>query len=269
MMPECQPDDCTSDISLGSDDMPGLTERLTTQSSSEDSSEGSAFSDLPDLACDEESSKDCTPPVGRVSGESELERAHSCIAMIIRASMLTDRGANASISAARGFIHHVDNLVWSHGEHLINADTGMCVYPSDEETAAATEDESTTPTEPGEIQATPLSVCVITATDPDDFCEEHWGSLECVGEHPFEDYNKWFNEDDDKYNANVEHDESDFCQGHRFMSKNNRANEKMWVGNHSMGQTNNLRRRFCLHLKITHHIVSTSMLTQENNCGRP
>jgi hypothetical protein len=148
-----------------------------------------------------------------VVGESELERVHHYRAMSIRVSMLTDRGANASISAARGSICHFDDLVWTHGECLIASGAKTFVYPSDEETASATEDESTTPVGPGEIQATPLSVYVITVADPDDFCEEHWGLLEYVGEHPFEDYDEWFNDNINKYNADAEHDESDFCHG--------------------------------------------------------
>jgi hypothetical protein len=200
---------------LGFDDMPGLTEHHMMQPSNEDSSEVSTFSDLPDLACGEEFSIDFIPPDSHMLGESELEQVHCYRAMSIRvrASMLTDRGANTGLPAATRFIHHVDDLVWTHAECLIGTGEGMLVYPSDEETASATEDESTTPAGPGKIQATPLSIYVITATDPDDFCEEHWGLLECTGEHPFKDYDEWFNEDDNDYNADAKHDETDFCRG--------------------------------------------------------
>jgi hypothetical protein len=64
-----------------------------------------------------------------------------------------------------------------------------------------------------EAQDTSGSVYTIVATDPADFCEEHWGSQECAGKHPFDNCDERFNEGTTDCNADEEHDEPDFCQG--------------------------------------------------------
>jgi hypothetical protein len=51
------------------------------------------------------------------------------------------------------------------------------------------------------------------ATDPDDFGDEHWGTVEFAGEHPFEDYDKWFHGEVEGCDTDTDHDESDFCRG--------------------------------------------------------
>jgi hypothetical protein len=65
----------------------------------------------------------------------------------------------------------------------------MLACPSDEETVT-TETNSVGLEELDETQDRPRSVCEVTATGPEDFNEEHWGLMECAGEHPFEDCDK-------------------------------------------------------------------------------
>jgi hypothetical protein len=61
-----------------------------------------------------------------------------------------------------------------------------------------TEDESE---ESMERIVTPRSIYAVTATEPADFFEEYWQTQEYVGDRQFEDYDNWFCEDYNAYDA--------------------------------------------------------------------
>ena len=55
----------------------------------------------------------------------------------------------------------------------------------------------------------PRSIYTVTATEPADFFKEHWQTQECAGERQFEDYDDWFCEDYDAYDADRDDGEND------------------------------------------------------------
>jgi hypothetical protein len=84
--------------------------------------------------------------------------------------------------------------------------------PSDDGTRD-TKDESEASEGANENPGTPRSLHMVVATEPADFFEKYWGMKECVDEHPFEDYDKWFHEGDDTCDADEDGNESDFHRG--------------------------------------------------------
>jgi hypothetical protein len=71
------------------------------------------------------------------------------------------------------------------------------VGDEDDETSD-TENESEVSTERID---TPRSMYAVTATEPADFFKEYWQTQEYAGERQFEDYDDWFCEDYDVYDA--------------------------------------------------------------------
>jgi hypothetical protein len=133
-----------------------------------------------------------------------------------------DSGIHEILSVTDHVARYVDDFVWHQG--MINSDLGQgmvnndrlhegtLMHPSDEETVA-TETNSVGLEELDEIQDRPRSIDEVTATDPDDFNDEHWGMMEFAGEHPFEDYEDWFHGDEESCDADTERDDLDFRQG--------------------------------------------------------
>jgi hypothetical protein len=76
-----------------------------------------------------------------------------------------------------------------------------------------TEDESEVSLE--RIDA-PRSMRTVTATEPADFFEECWQTREYIGEHLFKDYDDWFPEDNDVYDADGDDDADDDDDGSDF-----------------------------------------------------
>lgn len=78
----------------------------------------------------------------------------------------------------------------------------------------ADDDDWTDETE-GESEASaektiaPRSIYIVTATEPADFFEEYWQMQEYAGERQFEDYDDWFCEDYDAYDADRDDGEND------------------------------------------------------------
>ena len=56
---------------------------------------------------------------------------------------------------------------------------------------------------------TPKSTCAVTATEPADFFEEYWQTQEHAGERQFEDYDDWFCEDYNVYDADQDDNADD------------------------------------------------------------
>ena len=55
----------------------------------------------------------------------------------------------------------------------------------------------------------PRSIYTITATEPADFFEEYWQKQEYAGDRQFEDYDNWFCEEHDAYDADRDDGEND------------------------------------------------------------
>ena len=55
----------------------------------------------------------------------------------------------------------------------------------------------------------PKSIYTVMATEPADFFEEYWQTQEYAGERQFEDYDDWFCEDYDAYDADIDDGEND------------------------------------------------------------
>jgi hypothetical protein len=79
------------------------------------------------------------------------------------------------------------------------------VADKDDETSDM-EDESEVSTERID---TPRSIYTVTATEPADFFKEYWQMQEYAGERQFEDYDDWFCEDNDGYDADRDDEAND------------------------------------------------------------
>jgi hypothetical protein len=101
-----------------------------------------------------------------------------------------------NVSAGSHVAHHTDDFIWHQGVTHSGMDQGMLTFPSDEDTAAS-ETSSLDPE---------ISVCQVTAADRDDFHDEDWGTVEFAREHSFEDYDKWFHEEEEECNMDTNHD---------------------------------------------------------------
>ena len=76
----------------------------------------------------------------------------------------------------------------------------------DDDWTDETEDESEAS---AEKTIAPRSIYTITATEPADFFKEYWQTQEYAGERQFEDYDDWFCEDYDAYDADRDDGEND------------------------------------------------------------
>jgi hypothetical protein len=110
-------------------------------------------------------------------------------------------GADVPVPAGSHVVRCLDDFIRPQGMTHGGMDQGMLTYPSDEDTIAS---ETSSP-DPE------VSIYQFTATDRDDFHNKDWGTVEFAGEHPFEDYNEWFHEEEEE--CDTYDDERDFCRG--------------------------------------------------------
>jgi hypothetical protein len=110
------------------------------------------------------------------------------------------REANTSLPVDSTITRYLDDFAWQQVMTHNGTDQGVLTCPSDKDTVAS----DSSPQDPE------VSIYQITATDHDNFHDEEWGMVEFAGEHPFEDYDEWFHEEEEECETNTDDDKPDF-----------------------------------------------------------
>jgi hypothetical protein len=164
------------DASSDNGDTPGLTEHHISQLSSDASSSEGSESGPPELERDEDSSI-VFPPFELT--KADHERVSRYMPMSAR-TWMQDSGIQESLSVMGHVVPYTDDFVWHQG--MINGrsqqdDAPVVAHLSDKKTVTM-ETNSVDLEELDKAQNGPRSIYKVTATDPDDFNDEHWGTME-------------------------------------------------------------------------------------------